>query len=374
MNPDDPTPPRKRKRGGNRKKGMCRAETLRDRVKNGTNRFRSVGHKPLPEDDNPAHLVHHARPYLHYLTTRNFSPATVERRGQTLRRFLEWTLERGILRADEITLPVIEAYQSWLWRYRKPDGKTMAVNTQRGELHIVQAYFSWLVRQRVILSNPASELELPRQETRLPPDALSLRQIGEILSVPDTTDLLGIRDRAILETFYSTGIRRVELTRIRLEDLNFERATLRVFGKGNKERVVPVGKKALHWLDRYLEEVRPRLVIRADVRALFLTGLGEAFPAQGLGQHVSALLRRAEVPKGGAHILRHTCATHLLEGGADQRYIQQLLGHASADTTALYAQVSIIQLQQVHARCHPAERQRATGENPTGDSPDQTRE
>jgi hypothetical protein len=113
MNPDESTPPRKRKRGGNRKKGMCRAETLRDRVKNGTNRFRSVGHKPLPEDDNPAHLVHHARPYLHYLTTRNFSPATVERRGQALRRFLEWTLERGILRADEITLPVIAAYQAW---------------------------------------------------------------------------------------------------------------------------------------------------------------------------------------------------------------------------------------------------------------------
>jgi integrase/recombinase XerD len=200
-----------------------------------------------------------------------------------------------------------------------------------------------------------------------------LRQIGEILSVPDTTDLLGIRDRAILETLYSTGIRRIELTRLRLEDLNFERATLRVFGKGNKERVVPVGKKALHWLDRYLEEVRPRLVIRADVRALFLTGLGEAFPAQGLGQHVSALLRRAAVPKGGAHILRHTCATHLLEGGADQRYIQQLLGHASADTTALYAQVSIIQLQQVHARCHPAERQRPTGENLTGDYPDEAR-
>jgi integrase/recombinase XerD len=189
----------------------------------------------------------------------------------------------------------------------------MAVNTQRGELHIVQGYFSWLVRQRVILSNPASDIELPRQENRLPPDALTLRQIGAILGVPDTTDPLGIRDRAILETFYSTGIRRAELAKMRIEDLNPERATLRVHGKGNKERVVPVGKTALHWLDRYLGEVRPRLLIRADVRALFLTGLGEAFPAQGLGQHVSALMRRADVPKGGPHLLRHTCATHLLE-------------------------------------------------------------
>lgn len=362
-NPETPEPPRKRKRGGNRKTGIDRARILRQRVEKGTANFRSIGHKPLPEDDNPAHLVHHSRPYLHYLTSRNYSPFTIERRGQALRRFLEWTLERGIARADEITLPILEAYQGWLWRYRKPDGKTMSINTQRGELNIMQRYFSWLVRQRVILSNPASELELPRKENLLPPEALTLRQIGSVMSVPDITDALGIRDRAILETFYSTGIRRAELTKLRLEDLNHERATLRVFGKGNKERIVPVGKKALHWLDRYLEEVRPRLVIRADVRALFLTGLGEAFPAQGLGQHVSALMRRAEVPKGGAHLLRHTCATHLLEGGADQRFIQQLLGHASADTTALYAQVSITQLQQVHARCHPAERPRPTGDN-----------
>lgn len=367
--PQPPDEPRKRKRGGNRKTGIERAETLRNRVKNGTNRFRSVGHKPLPEDDNPAHLIHHARPYLHHLASRNYSPATVERREQALKRFFGWTIERGIARADEITMPVLEAYQAWLWRYRKPDGKTMGVNTQRGELLIVQNYFRWLVRQRVILSNPASELELPRQETRLPPEPLTLRQVGEILSVPDITDPLGIRDRAILETLYSTGIRRAELTKLRLEDLNHDRATMRVHGKGNKERIVPVGQKALHWLERYLEEVRPRLLIRADVRALFLTGLGEGFPAQGLGQHVSALLRRADIPKGGAHILRHTCASHLLEGGADQRYIQQLLGHANADTTALYAQVSIIQLQQVHARCHPAERTRASEENPPEKNP-----
>jgi integrase/recombinase XerD len=379
MNPDDPEPPqppeqpRKRKRGGNRKTGIERAETLRRRVEKGTNRHRSVGHKPLPEDADPAHLIHHARPYLHHLASRNYSPATIERREQAFKRFFGWTLERGIARADEITMPVLEAYQAWLWRYRKPDGKTMGVNTQRGELLIVQAYFRWLVRQRVILSNPASDIELPRQESRLPPDALTLRQVDALLSIPDTSDPLGIRDRAILETLYSTAIRRAELTKLRLEDLNPERATLRVFGKGNKERVVPVGQKALHWLDRYLEEVRPRLLIRADVRALFLTGFGEGFPAQGLGQHVSALLRRADIPKGGAHILRHTCATHLLEGGADQRYIQQLLGHASADTTALYAQVSIIQLQQVHARCHPAERPRTNGENPLDESTGETR-
>jgi site-specific recombinase XerD len=287
MNPDDPEPPqppeqpRKRKRGGNRKTGIERAETLRRRVEKGTNRHRSVGHKPLPEDADPAHLIHHARPYLHHLASRNYSPATIERREQAFKRFFGWTLERGIARADEITMPVLEAYQAWLWRYRKPDGKTMGVNTQRGELLIVQAYFRWLVRQRVILSNPASDIELPRQESRLPPDALTLRQVDALLSIPDTSDPLGIRDRAILETLYSTAIRRAELTKLRLEDLNPERATLRVFGKGNKERVVPVGQKALHWLDRYLEEVRPRLLIRADCSRPLPNGIRRRLPRPG---------------------------------------------------------------------------------------------
>lgn len=358
-NPAAPKPPRKR--GGNRQKGFQCVPGLRKSAENGTAHAPGSNHKPLPEDENPAHLVHHARPYLQHLTTHNYSPATVDRNELALRRFLGWTLERGIARADEITLPVIESYQAWLWRYRKADGKPMAVGTQISELIFVQGYFRWLVRQRVLLANPASEIELPRGETRLPPDALTLRQTGAILSVPDTTDPLGVRDRAMLELLYSTGLRRGELAALLVEDLNAERATLRVKkGKGNKERVVPVGTRALHWLARYLEEVRPRLIIRQEVREFFLSGLGTGFTPESLGKLLVKIIRQADIAKGGPHLLRHTCATHLLEGGADLRHIQQLLGHAKADTTSLYAQVSITHLQAVHARCHPAER---TGPN-----------
>lgn len=361
MNPDDPespeTPKPPRKRGGNRQKGIERVPSLRKLAENGNAHFPGSNHKPLPEDENPAHLVHHARPYLQHLTTHNFSSATVERNELALRRFLGWTLERGILIAAEVTLPVIESYQAWLWRYRKADGKPMAVGTQISELIFVQGYFRWLVRQRILLANPASEIELPRGEMRLPPDALTSRQTGAILSVPDTSDPLGVRDRAMLETLYSTGLRRAELAALCIEDLNAERATMRVRkGKGNKERVVPVGTRALHWLHRYLEEVRPRLIIRQEVRELFLSGLGTGFPARSLGKHLTKIIRQADIAKGGPHLLRHTCATHLLEGGADLRHIQALLGHSKADTTSLYAQVSITHLQAVHARCHPAER------------------
>ena len=349
----------KRKRGGNRKKGFDRAESLRKRVEKGTANFQSGEKKELPESPgDPASLYHHWKPYLDHLTVRNYSPRTVQRREQALRRFLWWTKERGIERAEGITLPVLEAYQRWLSRYRKQNGKPMAVSTQRGELLIVQGFFRWLVRQRVIPANPASELELPRPEKRLPPEPLSVGQVDAVMSVPDTGDLLGIRDRAMLELLYSTGLRRAEICQLRVEDLNAERGTLRAIGKGNKERVVPVGTRALHWLEAYLDRVRPRLVIRAEVRTLFLTGLGEGFPPKGLGQHISKLLRQGDVAKGGPHILRHSCATHMLEGGADQRFIQQLLGHEKADTTALYTQVSITQLQAVHARCHPAEQAR----------------
>jgi integrase/recombinase XerD len=358
--PEAPKPPRRL----NGRQGINGAESLRKRVEKGTDNFRAVGHKPLPEDENPASLAHHVRPYLDYLTARNYSPRTVEGCEQSLRRFVIWTIERGIQIASEINLPVIEAYQAWLWRYRKTNGKPIAVSTQRGELLTIKSYFRWLMRQRVILANPASEIELPRPEKRLPPDALTTRQTGVILSVPDTSDPLGVRDRAMLETLYSTALRRGELAKLRVEDLNIERSTIRVNkGKGNKDRVVPVGTRALHWLTRYLEEVRPRLAIRQEVRELFLNGLGIGFSSKGLGQSLSKILRRADIAKGGPHLLRHTCATHMLEGGADLRHIQALLGHATADTTSLYAQVSITHLQAVHARCHPAER---TGPNSTG--------
>ncbi len=344
---------------GNRGKGFERAQNLRKRVERGTDHFRSVGHKELPKPDqadDDTSLYTWPGNYLTDLAVRNYSEKTVVRREQALRRFLWWSKERGIEAAAEITLPVLESYQRWLWRYRKNNEKPLGIGTQIGELSAVKDYFKWLVRNRILVANPASELQMPRGETRLPPDALTTQQISSLLAVPDTSDPLGVRDRAMLELFYSTGLRRSEVARIRVEDLNAERATLRAWGKGKKERVVPVGKRALQWVARYAEEVRPRLVIDSTVAELFLSGLGKGFPPQGLGQTISRLMREAGIEKGGPHLLRHSCATHLYEGGADIRTIQRLLGHSKLDTTSLYAQVSIELLREVHSRCHPAEK------------------
>ena len=184
-------------------------------------------------------------------------------------------------------------------------------------------------------------------------------------------DPLGVRDRAMLELFYSCGLRRAELCRLELTDLNPERRTLTIRrGKGKKDRVVPVGARAVAWLERYLKEVRPRLCLDTRTPALFLTGYGDAFNPDVVSRMTADWMKAAGL-KGSCHLLRHTCATHMLEGGADIRYIQQLLGHEKLETTAIYAEVTIRQLQEVHARCHPSARGGA-GDPPAapGDSPD----
>ena len=179
-------------------------------------------------------------------------------------------------------------------------------------------------------------------------------EVEQLLAVPDVGDPLGVRHRAMLELFYSTGIRRFELCGLELSSLNTERQTLHVRGKGKKDRVVPVGERALFWLERYWREVRPRLCQDTHTQTFFLTAYGEGFNPDVLSRMVSTWLRQAGLKrKGCCHVLRHACATHMLENGADIRYIQQLLGHELLDTTAIYTEVSIKQLQEVHARCHP---------------------
>jgi len=294
--------------------------------------------------------------YLESLGARNYAPSTLEHRRYSIQMFMAWAAERELTRATQITRPILESFQRWLWRYTRPSGKRLGWSTQRNDLTTIKDFFRWLTRQNVLMHNPASELELPRPEKRLPQEVLSTLELERLFSIPDVRDPLGVRDRAMLELFYSTGLRRTELCRLEQADLNTERRTLHVrLGKGKKDRLVPVGARALHWLDRYLREVRSRLCLDTRTQALFLTGYGEAFNPDVLSRMVSAWLKQAGLKrKGCCHVLRHSCATHMLDNGADIRFIQQLLGHAKLDTTAIYTEVSIKQLQEVHARCHPS--------------------
>ena len=296
--------------------------------------------------------------YLEWLRMQNRTPAAVAGRWEELKTFLRWAEERGLRYPSEISRPMLESYQRHLWRYRRPKcGKPLGVSTQRAKLIAVRQYFGWLCRRRMLEANPAADLELPRPEKRLPIESLSIAEMERILALPDVGDPLGVRDRSMLELLYSTGIRRAELARLDLCDLYRDRRVLRVHGKGRKERVAPVGVRALGWVIRYLDEVRPLLLIDPGEPALFLSGYGRRFNVEALGRKIGDYIEKARIGRrAGAHLIRHTCATHLLEGGADIRYIQQLLGHEKLETTAIYTEVSIVQLQAVHARCHPAER------------------
>ncbi len=282
-------------------------------------------------------------------------------RGQ-LMPFLQWTDERDLIYPEQITRSILESYQRHLHHYRKANEKPLSINTQRDRLGCIKRLFAWLCRKRRLEANPASELDLPKPEKRLPEEALSRSKVESILSAPDITDPLGIRDRAILELFYSSGIRRAEMARLTISDLNIEKRILWVrLGKSRKDRVVSVGSRALQWVEKYLNDVRPLLVTSVDEHALFLSGYGHPFKPDALGHNVTRYIRQADIgrTKGGCHLFRHTCATHMLEGGADIRYIQQLLGHESLETTAIYTAVNIAQLQAVHAKCHPAEQHKS---------------
>lgn len=335
------------------KKGIEAAKILRHR------RYRG-GNEPMKETypQEPGTMGGYLDDYLAYMRMLNRTPRAVKSRGKEVTYFLRWAHERDISKPDQITYPILQSYQRWLWRYRKPNGKPLTVSSQRGRLGGVKGFFSWLCKEHVLEANPASDLELPRAEQRLPGDALTIPEVESVLAVPDVADPLGIRDRAMLELLYSTGIRRTELAQLTLDDLNRHKRILWIRqGKGMKDRVVPVGTRALAWVEKYIEDVRPLLVVDPTEKTLFITCYGLAFNEDALGRTMRGYMVKAEVRDSGlgCHLLRHTCATHMLEGGADIRYIQELLGHTRLDTTAIYTRVTIEQLKAVHAKTHPAE-------------------
>jgi integrase/recombinase XerD len=316
----------------------------------------------VPADRNPLNL--YAREFLEWTRALGRSDQTVDTRARSLKRFIAWCDERGIDHPRDVTLAVLERYQRHLFHYRKPNGEPLAFGSQQTMLVPLKSFFQWATRERHILYNPASELLLPRLPRRLPKHILSIADIEAIINQPDVGTPSGLRDRAILETFYSTGIRRSELIHLALYDVDTRGGSVTVRGgKGGRDRVVPIGARAIAWAEKYRDDVRPLLVAGRDDGFFFLTDFGEAFEKNRLGDLVKGYVERAGFDVvGSCHLFRHAMATHMLENGADIRFIQAILGHNDLETTAIYTQVSIAKLKEIHAATHPArlERLRAT--------------
>lgn len=319
-------------------------------------RDRKGGLKPRPAEYLQTALGSALEDWISDQRRRGLRKASIDGRRLHLRRFLQWCSTCGVARPEWISRGLLEAWLAWLDAYRTRSGGLFAENTKESLIRSVNAFLVYLHEHRRIDSNPLAGTRLRRCRGGSLPVVLDEAQIVRLLETPDTGDLLGLRDRAMLELTYSSGLRRGEVVRLRLADLIRGESALHVrHGKGGKERIVPVGSIAADWLDRYLTEARPELIVpEAPSPDLFLTAYGDGFSAAGWGQIVRKYLTAAGVKtRGGPHLLRHACATHMLEHGADLRTLQTLLGHSRVDTTEIYTHVSPARLCSVHHRTHP---------------------
>lgn len=309
-------------------------------------------------------LTHYMNAHFEWMLVSGYAEDTIRARRVALRRFIGWCEERTLRDPQDITKPILERYQRHLFYYRKADGRPMTLGAQLGYLAPLKTFFKWLTRENHILYNPASELQLPRQPKHLPRHILSVPEVEAILAEADASTPQTLRDRAMLETLYSTGLRRMELPGLALYDVDLTRRIVMVReGKGRRDRVIPIGVRACAWVEKYLTESRPQLLV-AEVEALFVNDYGEPVTPEFLATKVKRYLMFAGIDKPGAtHLFRHAMATHMLDNGADTRFIQAMLGHADLATTQIYTHVSIEKLKQIHDATHPAKLTRTRDES-----------
>lgn len=307
--------------------------------------------------------------YLAQLRDRNYSAATIRGRARELNDFLLFCRDRAIDEPAQLSVALIERFRRDLARRISAfTGRRLSPTSQISRLSMLRDYLRFLVKRGLLLFNPALEVELPKIGVRLPRGTLSALEVERILVTPDIETPVGLRDRAILETLYSTALRRSELAALDLGDVNFTAGTVFVRqGKGQVDRVAPVGERALLWLSKYIESSRPALLLGgADEAALFVSLEGRRLSADRVTEIARESRIKAGVDKdGAAHLFRHTAATLMLENGADVRHVQQLLGHRELSSTQRYTHVAIRQLKEVHARTHPgAKLKKQTRKNP----------
>ncbi len=286
-----------------------------------------------------------------YLSTlaveRGYSPRTVEAYAADLNDFLSFLEDQGLKQVSEVSPAHVLLYLSQLRR------RGLTEETMSRRLSALRGFFSFLVLEHGLSENPLVLIEGPRPRRKLPV-VLSMEEVKRLLESPDPASPLGLRDRAMLELTYSSGLRVSELVDLLLYDLNLEVGFVRVRGKGAKERLVPIGDFAREALEIYLKKGRPKLLKNPAEGHVFLNRRGRPLTRQRFWQIIKKYALRAGLsPRITPHVLRHSFATHLLEQGADLRTVQMMLGHASLATTQVYTHVQAETLRRVHAKYHP---------------------
>jgi len=285
--------------------------------------------------------------YLQFLRAeRNLAPKTVDAYGLDLRDYLKFLDQAGV-KAEAVTHDDVEAHLAALTR------AGLSPRSRARHLAAVRGFHRFLVDEKLAAADPTELSETPKHGQKLPV-YLSLSEVEALLAAPDAGTATGARDAAMLEVLYATGLRVSELIKLRQADLNLREGYVLTLGKGRKERVVPLGRKALAAVQRYLEGPRGAILKTRSTHALFVTPLGRGFSRMGFWKLLRRHARKAGITRPlSPHKLRHSFATHLLERGADLRAVQAMLGHADLRTTQIYTHVARARLQQVHAAAHP---------------------
>ncbi len=302
--------------------------------------------------------------FLEELQRRHYSTALLDQARQVLPRFLSHLKDKGRRDMRGAREEHIEAYARHLARRKTKQRRPLALATQLGHLSMIRRFFRFLFRRRWILQDPTKDLMLPRHDS-LPRTVLSLSQARQLMSAPHRFHgrwwwpHVEKRDHAILELLYGTGVRKGECVRLDVADIDLLQGQLLVRnGKGKKDRVVPIPLRAVQTLDAYLRDARPAFVKDRRVSALFTSWLGQRLKPVTLAAMLKRRAKAARLPVSlSPHVLRHSCATHLLKGGADVRHVQEILGHAHLDSTMRYTRVAVTDLHRIIERCHPRERE-----------------
>jgi len=284
----------------------------------------------------------------HLTVEKGLSANTVEAYLRDLRDYGEFLRGAGVTAWEDAERQHLVDFISHMQRERK-----LARTTIARKLSSVRGMYRFLVQEGRTERDPSANLDLPKRPERLP-KVLSVEECLRLLETPDRSDPLGLRDAAMIALMYACGLRVSELVGLRLHELSFEAAVVRVMGKGSKERIVPVAPLALDLVGRYLKEARPGLSQHPDEDAIFLTKRGRPFSRGGFWAALKQYVRLADLPEDTSpHTLRHSFATHMLSGGADLRAIQEMLGHTALSTTEVYTHLSVEDLRAIYDDSHP---------------------
>jgi integrase/recombinase XerD len=293
-------------------------------------------------------LDSHVDDFLNHLKVeRGLSPLTLEAYGRDLKKYVGFLEKKGVREIGRVTRAEVTGFLAALTK-AKLDAKTITRN-----LVAVRRLHKFLLAEKAAATDPTAKVEAPKT-WRTVPQVLSFDEVDRLLEAPDETTALGVRDRAMLELLYATGLRVSELVGLEPSQLDLDRGLVRAFGKGSKERLVPMGDAAITAIRGYLTEARGELARGRGARPLFLNKNGRSMSRQGFWKNLKRHARTARISKPlSPHKLRHSFATHLLERGADLRAVQAMLGHANISTTQIYTQVNRARLKEIHAKFHP---------------------